>query len=386
MTIEKLKDIIQDSNINFLFGSGMSVPFLGTLWNIEILLTELESIKDYILPEQYTLLRASIYKKYFDVAIEKNELILNNDPSAIPVHESYYKFFTYMNQLMLKRRNKLLSKQVNIFTTNIDVFLEKSVEDKGFEYNDGFNGRFKPKFDLSNFKKSFSKKSLHYENSSEIPVFNIMKVHGSLTWKIEGESLSKEIVCDTVLQQVNEVINAKPADTSVFLDIGHNENISTLLAKLPTSIDNTSILPFIEAYQKLAIVNPTKDKFKDTILNQTYYELLRIYANELEKENTVLFVMGFSFADEHIKELTLRVANSNPTLLIIIYAHTNDARSIIETNINLARAKYNNIIIESPAQVEEPVGTFTDQFAYDFNTINSTIFGKVLKKIENPDE
>ena len=69
------------------------------------------------------------------------------------------------------------------------------------------------------------------------------------------------------------------------------------------------------------IVNPTKKKFEDTTLNQTYYDLLRIYANELEKENSVLFVLGFSFADEHIRDLTLRVANTNPTLKIYIVSH-----------------------------------------------------------------
>jgi hypothetical protein len=39
------------------------------------------------------------------------------------------------------------------------------------------------------------------------------------------------------------------------------------------------------------IVNPSKKKFKDTVLNETHYDLLRIYNNELEKENSVLFVM-----------------------------------------------------------------------------------------------
>jgi hypothetical protein len=69
------------------------------------------------------------------------------------------------------------------------------------------------------------------------------------------------------------------------------------------------------------IVNPSKKKFKDTVLNETHYDLLRIYSNELEKENSVLFVMGFSFADEHIRELTLRVANTNPTSIIYIFVH-----------------------------------------------------------------
>ena len=48
------------------------------------------------------------------------------------------------------------------------------------------------------------------------------------------------------------------------------------------------------------IVNPTKEKFSDTLLNKNYYELLRIFSNELEKENTLLVVNGFSFNDEHM--------------------------------------------------------------------------------------
>jgi hypothetical protein len=50
-----------------------------------------------------------------------------------------------------------------------------------------------------------------------------------------------------------------------------------------------------------------------------------IYNNELEKENGVLFVMGFSFADEHIRELTLRVANTNPTSIIYIFVYDKGA-------------------------------------------------------------
>ena len=49
-----------------------------------------------------------------------------------------------------------------------------------------------------------------------------------------------------------------------------------------------------------------------------------MYSNALEKENSVLFVNGFSFKDEHIKEITIRAAKSNPTLIIYIFCFTND--------------------------------------------------------------
>src|SRR6185436_13826702 len=97
-------------------------------------------------------------------------------------------------------------------------------------------------------------------------------------------------------------------------------------------------------YDQFPIVNPTKEKFKHTVLNETYYEMLRIYSNELEKENTVLFVMGFSFADEHIREISLRAANSNPTLLIYVFAHTRQAKAEIDTRFPDDVIKNGNII------------------------------------------
>jgi len=51
MEISKLKIYIQSANINFLFGSGLSKPYLSTLGDIEKWLTELaknNSISDNI--------------------------------------------------------------------------------------------------------------------------------------------------------------------------------------------------------------------------------------------------------------------------------------------------------------------------------------------------
>lgn len=68
------------------------------------------------------------------------------------------------------------------------------------------------------------------------------------------------------------------------------------------------------------IVNPTKEKFSDTLLNKNYYELLRIFSNELEKENSLLVVNGFSFRDEHILDLVKR-SMVNPSLKILIFVY-----------------------------------------------------------------
>ncbi|ATB68504.1 hypothetical protein SJPD1_0376 [Sulfurospirillum diekertiae] len=379
----RLIDRIQDSNINFLFGSGMSAGYLEILGNIENLLTQLDK-EVFAEQKQKDLIRASILNKYFEGVIEKNINILDYSSlepeevlSILWTLDSYKNFFKTVNQLILLRRNKLLSKQVNIFTTNIDIFLERGVEEVGLESNDGFGKGFKPKYDLSNFKKSIFQKSLHFDNSSEIPVFNILKIHGSLTWKRENQN----VFFDNSLEQIQKVQTTRrksllSVDTS-------KDTISSLKTKFPKRINIRNFNTFLEEYDKLSIVNPTKGKFQQTVLDQKYYDLLRIYANELERENTLLFVMGFSFADEHIKDLTIRVANSNPTLMIYIFAHTTHAKEELEQTIDIENnVKNKNIAIIPPSQSEKEDKNLKDDFSYNFDNINSRIFMQILNKIK----
>jgi len=368
VNIEKLKDIIQDCNINFLFGSGMSAEYLNTLGSIETLLTDVEEIED---DEQYNIIRTSLYKKYFNGVIEKNLNILDGDIDTISLMNNYKNFFEIFNKILLERKSTLLSKQINIFTTNIDICLEKALEDKAFEYNDGFVGSFKPKFDLSNFKKTLFKSSLHFENISELPVFNIYKIHGSLTWK----TVDTNIQFSPTLKLIKNVSGMTIANNTL-VDIELTDTIESLKTKASSIIYNSSeIDDFKNKYEKLSIVNPTKDKFRETILNQTYYELLRIYSNELEKDNSILFVLGFSFADEHIRDLTLRVANSNPTLIIYIVAYDNSSYENLKSKF--IDIKYNNIKIIAPTKNEDG----TDNFTYTFQTINTKIFKQLEKSI-----
>jgi hypothetical protein len=368
MDINKLKDIVQDCNINFLFGSGMSAEYLTTLGNIETLLTNVEKIEN---KEKKDIIRVSLYKRYFDGVILNNLNILKEDLSTLSLMNNYKTFFEIFNKVLLERKSTLLSKQINIFTTNIDICLEKALEDKGFEFNDGFVGNFKPKFDLSNFKKSLFKRSLHFENISEIPVFNIYKIHGSLTWK----KIKSDILFSPTLKLI-ENLSSITISPNTLIEINEDDDIDNLEIKASSIVYNRrEINKFKRTYEKLNIVNPTKDKFRDTILNQTYYELLRIYANELEKDNSILFVLGFSFEDEHIRDLTLRVANSNPTLIIYIIAHSKS--SYIRLKTKFSSCKYNNIKIIAPEQDEDG----NDKFKYNFKIINEKIFKQLESKI-----
>ncbi|MCL2650758.1 MAG: SIR2 family protein [Candidatus Azobacteroides sp.] len=353
-------------------GSGISSPYFGTLGKIEEWLTELEE-NTTIDKELNDFIRASLYGSYYQVAMKDNVDIYNTNfnrdkpASSIPIskrikllntYRAYRDFLRILNQILYNRRSNTVSKQVNLFTTNIDIFFEKVIEDLDLCYNDGFNGIFRRRFSLRNFKKSFFQKSLHYDNIAEIPVYNLLKIHGSITWELIDSEL--QFTGLSLIESLNEL-----KDDSELLDIVALDNSTWTTKKRNATIDEIienaesycsimgripNISDFVEGYEKLQIVNPTKEKFKDTTLNKTYYETLRLYANELEKENSVLFIMGFSMADEHIREITIRAAKSNPTLKIFICSYTKMASDIIANlksdNVNLIN--FHNIELINP--------------------------------------
>lgn len=73
MTLDILRNFIQSSHINFLYGSGVSRPYLATLGNIEKWLTVLaEDTSDEAYKE---VIEASLYKAYCDGVILKNQYL-----------------------------------------------------------------------------------------------------------------------------------------------------------------------------------------------------------------------------------------------------------------------------------------------------------------------
>jgi hypothetical protein len=282
---------------------------------------------------------------------------------------AYQNFLRALNSILLRRRSSLLGKEINLFTTNIDVFIEKALEEIGLEFNDGFNGRFEPSFSLSNFNKSRFKRSLHFDNLSELPVFNLMKLHGSLTWIMDGDN---NIVFSSDLAHIDKV-NHVVVPTECLVPVGTESTMEELTKKVSGLENHESLASFMSAYDEILVVNPTKEKFKHTLLNHTYYELLRIFSNELEKDNSVLFVMGFSFADEHIREITLRAANSNPTLVVYVIAYSSKGAEAIRGHFGKSSIKNANIHFIAPT-----LGADGDDMKFDLATITREIFGKLF--------
>lgn len=386
MDIDILKNMIQSCNINFLIGSGLSRDYLITLGNIESLLEELENseceepIKNII--------KASLFKKYFEEVMIKNfdtyEKSQEESTKFDTTFNNYKDFLNWLNTILLFRYMPIHSKQINLFTTNIDLFFERAFEATNVESNDGFKGRMKPIFNLSNFQKSYKKTSLHYKNTSEIPVFNLLKLHGSVNWKKEQENI--------ILSDFSEIENVNKSLKRLdnLISITNESKIATLIEdakKIENIINETHLNSFLDEYSKIQVVNPTKEKFKTTLLNMYYYELLRLFANEMEKENTLLFAMGFSFADEHLKEITIRALNSNPTAQLNIFAFDKKAKIDIEKNLDLGKNRFlnGNIKIIEPEifyESNKKDETIPKVSIFDFESINKAVFEILAQKVK----
>lgn len=410
MKIEKLKDLIQSCHINFMIGSGISRPYLSTLNNIEKLLTDLFS-QDNLDNNVYDRIKASIYKVYFSEVmwpnninysdvndfIEGEELTKGTQASYKLTLSNYKAFLNLLNEIVQFRYSSILNKQINLFSTNIDLFVERAIEETKHEFNDGFKGRLNPTYDLSNFQKSYSKTTLQYENKSEIPVFNILKVHGSLNW--ENDENCKNVIYSDLshLDKVQEEFGKFEEED--LIKINNDSSIKKIVSEINSNeipkIDTASLF---SAYEKILVVNPTKEKFERSVIDDKFYELLRLYANSLERENSILFVLGFSFADEHIRDVTLRAANSNPTLQIIVFAFNDTAKNDIREELKLGESsvRNNNIIVISPNEFlsvnypdkEDNERKRKDLEQFDFKTIVNEVFEPIaelirVKKLSN---
>jgi hemerythrin len=194
-------------------------------------------------------------------------------------------------------------------------------------------------------------------------------LHGSVNWKLG----SSEIEYDHDLVQLTQVTAGKLSSKEILTDVDFElgELIKHISKKALSKSANHD--KFLNEYNKLVMINPTKSKFETTTRDLTFYELLRMYSNHLERENSVLFVIGFSFADEHIREITKRVASSNPTLMIVIFAYDKSSHQAMKIYLNeFPNVKY---VIDD-----------TDKIKYTLKVINENFFSKLARELNNEDD
>lgn len=408
MKIDYLKNIIQSSYVNFLLGSGLSCPYLSTLANIETWLTEANQISD---DKLRLLVQDNLFIKYVEVVMKPclQEYRFLKEELSI-VQDAYDDFLSNWNYIMSRRSSNLLNKQVNIFTTNIDPFVEEAAERLQIEFNNGFKGLLTPVFREESFSTIVSKVSPLYQNQSMVPSFNYLKIHGSINWKV---GTGTEITYDSNLEVLKQVVKSieqypreyrcinlaeqeleesnKGKEKDVYGNLSFerikDKAYNTITAKESCEKDREAMCFFRKNYQRLVMINPRKTKFQETVLDLHFYELMRLYSNALERTSTCLMVAGFSFADEHIAQITIRAAASNPTLLIIIFAYDEGAKNSIQKNLGKGSCAGNeNILILSPddykeAQDKEAAEKIKELKVFDLQSINKYVFAPIKQRI-----
>ncbi len=336
--LEKLRREIQSANINFIIGSGCTAPAVPLLGNIE---NDVEKKIDEGKDDEAEALIFGYLEPFLEVS---NKLKNNPDDVAKTVLESYKSFLGNISQILFERKSNILPKRATIFSTNYDLFIERAFEEieppvnlsDGFKRSPLVSGSFK--FSSSEFFNSIYNSGNLYSYKVEIPSINLIKLHGSLSWKIN--------------------------DSDIVFSVDHLDELLAEHKKLSKKKNPEEIKEF---NNKFSVVFPKKEKFKNTLLNQTYYDLLRLYANELDKENTLLIVDGFSFADEHLLEITKR-ALKNPTLMTVIFSYRkedsdrfsqifssfNNVDIVYAEGENISFVEFNSIVKEVVPSAHKP--------------------------------
>lgn len=244
-----------------------------------------------------------------------------------PVSEIYISFMREVINLMNRMNSRQNPRNINIFTTNYDLFIENALDEvsktETFVINDGARGYFKRVLDSSNFNRTVSYRGPFNNFVDEIPSISLIKPHGSVNWeRTENDEIE---IKSTV---VNEPVIVKPD--------GH-ESRATFEANY-------------------------------------FHDMLRIFQMELDKPQSVLFVTGFSFQDKHIVKMMQR-ALRNKELNVYIFCYSNDStKEDIRKNLACEGRDYKNLRFIEPRDI--PVGGPWDTKG---NKLTLNIVTKILK-------
>ncbi len=309
-TAKVLAPYIQSGNLNFLIGSGASLPAIKTAGNIEKTLDELikKGKKAEADREMVDFIEAigKTYKKLV------NDTVYSNDLDE--TFNNYSRFISIIDQILFFRKNEILPRQATIYSTNYDMFIEFAVsKSPSIIINDGFDRTsgqsdsfaFAPE---KYFDRTYRASSL-YARRVEIPTINLIKPHGSLNWTKKGFNL---VYNASAVPPLTPAEKANPAKVSEYLS-------------------------------KHFLIMPHFGKFHETLMERVYYDLLRLFSKSMEQENAVLIAFGFSFSDEHILDITKRTLR-NPTSQLIIFAYSHDDIASYQAKF----AKHRNVSVIGP--------------------------------------
>lgn len=349
-----MSEKLYGKNINFLIGSGASygaIPTLSVDWEDNRKNVSVEDILEDILEKDDVISKDIVYTYYYTKIL--NPSFLEKIDENNKVLESYKKFLEEIIKF-LQRENYQKEKRINIFTTNYDLFFEKAADTLTgkyeFFFNDGSSGNITKKLSMKNFHKKIYHTGVFDNFNREIPIINLFKIHGSVSWKyLKDNNKVKEIEVSYQNVYKEDIKEVKKISKEI---------VKELKGKTEGIIGNREKLR-----KEFVLVFPEKDKFEETLYKEYYYQYLRQLSYELEKNNSVLIVFGFSFADEHIAELVKR-SLSNPALKIYIFCYNEDSKNMILEKLSIGKDKKVEFILPE------------DKGSLDFEVFIKKLFNK----------
>lgn len=319
---DKIKEFFNMKNVNFLFGSGTSSPAIPVMKGLlkaireseltdeekEVFEQIAEVKKDNIEEILGTLYSQKAYLEGIGNfssdemnlckgLIEKIESVIYDKltPVLLPgqIAETSEMVLDHYKRLYSKvtNRNKDLSR-INVFTTNNDLFNETALDSLNIHYINGFSGGLTKYFNPAFFNYTFSKRMDTSLEKFE-PVNNMVylyKIHGSVNW-IEDSSNANSYFNIRELTEIEKNYNGK------------------------------------------AMIYPTPFK-QNKSLGSPYVDLFREFQHKLLEPNSVLFVIGYSFNDEHINDIIYRSLVTNSSLILCIVNQLDETQPICKVKDN----------------------------------------------------
>jgi hypothetical protein len=237
-------------------------------------LEDSEKIKSIILKARNFLLHKCLNEE--NIKLDSRKLSID-----LPLIELYKQFYR-----KLLSRNSTLPR-LNIFTTNYDLYSERSMDLLGIHYVNGFTGGISKFFNPAIFNYALAEKmDLSQSKWSVIDnFFYLYKIHGSVNW-IEAEGENKLFKVKEIQEPTLEQLK-----------------------------DEATIM-----------IHPTPLKYNAS-LGSPYSDLFREFQKKLMQNNNILVTIGYSFSDEHINNLIFQ-AFTIPSFRLIVIGEPTDTNAI----------------------------------------------------------
>ena len=302
----KITELSSVKNVSFLFGAGTSsgaIPAMVKMQeqiteqiNTDVTLEDIRELYSKIKDNNLEKILGILYaKKYYLEGVSENIDIENKlidyietqmfNKINVDIESDDSKKVLELYKLFYQKvalRNKDLSR-INIFTTNNDLFNERALDNLNINFNNGFGGGLERVFNPARFQYTFSRK-IDPDLEKFEPLENMVylyKLHGSISW-IEKDG--------------NSLFNIHEIPISSGEEKDENNHI---------------------------LIYPTPLK-QNQSLGSPYSDLIREFKTKLAQSNSVLFIVGYSFSDEHLNNIIYQSLASNSSISIVIFGKCPD--------------------------------------------------------------